>query len=332
MRWLFGTVLALALMVGEAHAACEGAYTGAQLGEDIGRMTTALRALDEKTFMDAGTRMEANLSCVRNNLPDRLYASAYRFIGATHFFKGDIEGAKAWFRTSLELAPEFYWDAGDLDIAHPMRTTFDAERNKATGEPVALEGKQITEMAGSYLTLDGRRLEVAEATLDRPHFLAVVSESDNTVRQVILIQGNAIPEQFLEDAAAEPEVQAADEGKKGKKNKDSGEEVVDNGLSSDDPMNMFAEVKVKRVRPAAKTPLMISGGVITVAAAGLYGASFATHGQFEDATTTSDLESARDLTNLLVVASGATLAVGLSVGYVGIMMDGTPGLRIGGRF
>lgn len=330
MRWLFGTLLAVSLLVGEAHAACDQAYTGSQLGEDIGSMTTALRALDEKTFMDAGTRMETNLACVRNNLPDRLYASAYRFIGATHFFKGDIEGAKAWFRTSLELAPEFYWDAGDLDIAHPLRTTFDAERNNATGDTTPIEGKRIVEMAGSYLTLDGRRLTKAEATLDRPHFVAVVSESDSTVRQMVLIQGNAIPAQYLEDApTAVASVDADPGGKKGKKNT---EEVVDTGLSSDDPMNMFAEVKVKRVRPAAKTPLMISGGVITLAAAGLYGASFVTHGQFEEASTSADLESARDLTNLLVVASGSTLAVGLSVGYIGIMMDGSPGLRIGGRF
>ena len=68
------------------------------------------------------------------------------------------------------------------------------------------------------------------------------------------------------------------------------------------------------------------------AAAGLYGASFVSRGQFDEATTTSDLESARDLTNMLVVASGGTLAVGLSVGYIGIMMDGSPGLQFGGRF
>jgi len=342
MRWgrfIWSTGLLALLMVGEARAECQGAYTGSQLGEDIGRMTTSLRILDEKTFMEAGTRMEARIICVRSSLPPRLYASAYRFIGTTQFFKGDEEAARSWFRSALELEPEFYWDAGDLDIGHPLRLAFDDERSAAAADPVAVEGKVLKEIAGAYLTLDGRRLDKAEATVDRPHFLQVVSESDKTVRSVLIIQGNAIPDQFLEDA---PVAVVADEGKKkGKKKKekekdgeqvgfeDSGQEPEGAGDGTED---MFATFVVKRVRPKAKTPLMLAGGVVSLAGVGIYGASFVTHSQFESATTTEDLEGARDLTNMLVVASGATLAVGLGVGYVGIMMDGSPGLRFGGRF
>ena len=88
-------------------------------------MTTSLRILDEKTFMEAGTRMEARIICVRSSLPPRLYASAYRFIGTTQFFKGDEEAARSWFRSALELEPEFYWDAGDLVIGHPLRSAME---------------------------------------------------------------------------------------------------------------------------------------------------------------------------------------------------------------
>ena len=90
---------------------------------------------------------------------------------------------------------------------------------------------------------------------------------------------------------------------------------------------------MQRVRPAAKTPLMLSGAVIALGAAGIYGASFATHGKFEAASTTADLEKYQRLTNTLVIASGSTLLVGLGVEYAGIMLGGHgPGFTLRGRF
>jgi hypothetical protein len=98
------------------------------------------------------------------------------------------------------------------------------------------------------------------------------------------------------------------------------------------PADDYAVVKVARIRPPAKTPLMITGGAVALGAGALYGASFATRARFDAATTSAEMDRYRGLTNTLVVASGATLAIGLGVEYAGIILDGRPGLQLRARF
>ena len=157
------------------------------------------------------------------------------------------------------------------------------------------------------------------STHGRPHLLQVVATSDGTIRTAHLVDGNAFPEEYLTEAAVAAVVTPETEPKK------------DPGAHQ--PNYDLAVVQVKRVRPAAKTPLMVAGGVVALAGAGLYGATFATRDQFRNATTTADLERYQSLTNTLVLVSGATVAVGLGVEYAGIMLGaGGGGLRLGGRF
>ena len=78
---------------------------------------------------------------------------------------------------------------------------------------------------------------------------------------------------------------------------------------------------------------MLAGGVVALGSAGIYAASFSTRAKFDVATTTADLERYQQLTNTLVIASGATLLVGLGVEYAGIMLGAQPnGIRMSGRF
>jgi hypothetical protein len=151
--------------------------------------------------------------------------------------------------------------------------------------------------------------------------LLQVVGADNTVRQVYLIEGNAIPDQYLrsEESAAAAAVVAG--GKKADKN-------APVRANPDDP---YAVQKIQRVRPKAKTPLMIAGGAIALGSGAIYGASFATRSSFDGATTTKDLEHFRGLTNTLVVAAGATFAVGIGVEYAAIIIDSN-GFGLRGRF
>jgi hypothetical protein len=57
-------------------------------------------------------------------------------------------------------------------------------------------------------------------------------------------------------------------------------------------------------------------------AGGVYGIAWSSRQTFEAATTTAQLEAARDTTNLLVMASGGVFAVGLGVGYWGAILAG----------
>jgi hypothetical protein len=304
-----------------AWAECARAYTGPELVNDLSAMSAALRKLDEDTFKISGANLEKNLPCMRTQVQPQVFASAYRMIGAYEFLAGDRSKAAVWFRSSLELEPGFEWDVSEFPFEHPIRAAFNGERAIAGGDKMAIPGKVINEPAGSKLFLDGRALTKAAATPGRPHILQVIAE-DRTVRQVFLIDGNAIPEQFLRDEGTATPVAAS--GKKGGKGQPA---------ASTNPEDPFAVQKVQRVRPKAKTPMMVAGGVVALGAAGVYGASFATRAKFDAANTTADLERYRGLTNGLVIGAGATLAVGLGIEYAGIILDSQGGgFRIGGRF
>ena len=312
--------LVVASAPGAARAECARAYTGPELINDLSVMNAALRNLDEDAFKVAGKNLEKNIPCVRTPVQPQVFASAYRMIGAYQFLAGDKAVAARWFRVALELNPAYEWDVTEFPADHPIREAFLAERYRAGEAKVAVAGKVLNEPAGSKLMLDGKPLTKPAATTDRPHLLQVVG-SDNTVRQVFLIEGNAIPEPFLraEEAAA---VALATTGKKDK-----------NAPVRADPNDPYAVQKIQRVRPKAKTPLMIAGGAIALGSAGIYGASFATRSSFDAATTTKDLEHYRSLTNTLVIAAGTTFAVGIGVEYAAIIIDGNgPALGFRGRF
>lgn len=321
LRTLGGVLLVTSALAWSplSQATCEEAYTSSELTDDLGAMTTALRADDRDGMINVGSRMEAGLPCIRSKVPAQVIATAYRFVGASQFYQGEQRVARRWFRSALELAPTYEFDVTEVPLGNPLRSLFESVRGALDTEPVLLAGKELQLPAGAELWLDGRLVKRPEATLERPHLLQVVATSDGTIRKALVIDGNAFPGEYLRDAAMAAVVP------------DTPEEKTDPGTHQ--PNYDLAVVQVKRVRPAAKTPLMVAGGVVALAGVGVYGATFATRNQFNAATTTADLERYQSLTNTLVLVSGATVAVGLGVEYAGIMLgSGGGGFRIGGRF
>ena len=247
------TLLGVASM-GTARAECPAAYTPDQLTADLGAMTQSLRDLDEATFRATGARMEAELLCIRVQLSPQVYASVYRYIGAAHYLDKDYQVAGRWFRTALELDPTFEWDVNDLGTGHPLRGHFDAQRATAAAEPERLDGMQILAPAGATLLLDGRPLKEAAATGGRPHLLQVVSPEDRSVRQSFLIEGAAIPETFLQSAAvASTPADVSDGRKRNSGGRGGNTQVLDEIAYGD-----IRVVQIQRVRPPAKTPLMVA--------------------------------------------------------------------------
>lgn len=314
-----------------AHAGCSAAYTSEQLVNDLTTVQLALRNLDEASFNAAGARLEAGIGCVGNPIPTMVFASAYRYIGAYYYLQKDNDKARQWFRSALELDPTYNWDAQEMELDNPMRQVFEEERARAPIPPAEVPGKVLAQPAGSTLALDGRLLERAAATTDRPHVLQQVATSDRSIRGTWVIQGNAIPEQFLQDeamAGLTPEEQAkADKAaKKQPKEKKTREQVAEVEYTDS------GAVKIERLRPPEKTPLMVLGAVGIAGAAGIYAATFATHSQFESANSTEELVAAQTLTNALVLTSGGVLLVGVGVGYWGVVLDGGAGVGFSGHF
>jgi|GEM_PF-1133638 len=338
LRRLFvPALLGLALLATGAPARaddCQTPYTSAMVSQDLGAMNLALRSLDEDAFNKAGERMDTGLPCMTEALPVAAYASAYRFLGAWRYLTGDKDIGTRWFRTALEVDSAFSWDVNDLPQGHPLRDAFEGERAMAGQAAVPVDGMVLDAPPGKELWLDGRPVHDTKATSGRPHLLQVVDPITREVSQGWLIDGNDFPAQVLiTQAEADARVAALAEvdGHKAKKDKKSkGEELAT--VTATDGVDPFAVQAVRRVRPAGKTPLLITGAVGIVVSGVIYGMSFPAHSRFEGSATTDELLANQTATNTLVIASGATLAVGMGIGIVGIQLDSTPGLVFGRRF
>ncbi|MDP2305930.1 MAG: hypothetical protein Q8P18_07860 [Pseudomonadota bacterium] len=327
LRILLSTVAFAALLAWapNARAECPQPYPGDQLVSDLQVMQLSLRNLDDATFAAAGKRLDTGIECLTSAAPSPVFASAYRYIGAWHFMVGnDPVKARRWFRTSLEIDPTYAWDATELELAHPMREIFEDERQVAPLGLTAIEGFVVNQPAGSKVTIDGRPLTEAAATVDRPHVIQQVA-GDRGVRGSWLIEGNAIPPQFLRDAMAPVPADPSEPVAKVKKPKKGSENLTQ-------PSEGLQVQTVARLRPGEKTPLLIGGVLGVLGAGGVYAASFAVRSQFEQANTTEDLEKTRTMTNALVVASGGVLLLGAGIGYWGIILDGGGGVGIAGHF
>lgn len=322
-------LVALTLSVGltwssAAHAECKAAYTPDALVGDLGLALTALRASELPRMGEVAKRLEDNLVCLGRSAPPPVYANAYRLIGAYAYLgKNNEAEARRWFRVALEIDPSHDWDATELPLGHPLREIYESERDPAAAGLTPIEGMVIVKPAGSSLLLDGRPLDQAEARVDRPHIVQQVA-ADGSSRGSFRIDGNAIPKQFLRSAAevGDPNAPAPEEKKGKKKKKDA--------AAQDDS---YAVMTVERVRPKEKTPLLLTGALGVLGGGGVYALAYGARQQFETATTTADLESKASLTNTLVLTSGAVAAVGLGVGYWGVILDGgSPGLHWGVGF
>lgn len=327
-------VFALASSPAFALGDCGETYTATNVQDDLGAMTVALRELDEGAFTMAGERMDAGLHCLDAALPVAAYATAYRLLGAWRYIIGDQDVATRWFRTAIEVDGTFAWDINDLPEGHPMRRAYDGERAIAAQAPMAIRDMVLDPPSGSQILVDGRPLTTPALTTGRPHIVQVVDSSTREVRQTWLIDGGSLPPELMitqaeadARAAALAEAEAGGKGKKKDKGKDDAVAVT-----SVTEADAFAVQTVKRTRPLAKTPLLITGAAGIVAGGVIYGLTFPAQQRFMEATTTDGLLAAQTATNTLVIASGATVALGAGLGIVGIRLDSSPGLVLGRRF
>lgn len=310
---------------------CNTPYTGAQLLNDVQVMQFAMRNEDDASFAVAAGRMEAGLPCLNTAISAQVFATTYRFMGVWYIKKGDTNLARRWFRSAVELEPTYEFSAADLEMGDPIRALFEEERQNIVTKPTPIEGMSLNVPAGSTLTLDGRPLVTPAATLDRFHVIQQIG-SDKAVRAVWLISGNEFPEVLLRAQVASAPV----ETKKPKNPPASGGNTATTGSGS----NSAQPRAVVRTRPAEKTPLLIAGGTALLGAGALYGVAMLQERQFHPASmeeltfqTPDEVDAAGSTINALIMGAGGLAAVGLGIGYWGIIIDdGGLGVRFAAPF
>lgn len=299
MKFLIGSALALTLFIGnEAEAvSCEGKkFTAKEAAVQLSTLNSYFVRKDYDRVKESSALLEVNLPCMRTPAPPQVFATAYRYIGVGYYLDGNEEAAKRWFRTALELNPNHKWGVSEVSTSDPLYKVYEEARNDATVDLVLIEGKKLSPPPDTVVYVDGRVWKESGLTPDRPHIVFIAARADRHIMERFIIDGAGLPGMLLEDGAPE---------------KKKGNEETD----------MFAVTKVKRVRPPAKTPLMVSSLTTLVAAGGVYGYTFTTNQEFFAAKTTEDKQAIRSKNNGLIVTSIAIGTLGLGVGYAGMIID-----------
>jgi hypothetical protein len=164
---------------------------------------------------------------------------------------------------------------------------------------------------------------------------------DNKVVETWVFEGNQFPERLVkpdfEQEESGPALVIAEEPTKDRtRRKDKDKDQADGAVAiTTTPVSVGSGddvVMVERIRPPMKTPLLLLGGAGLLGAGGTYAASYLMHQRFQGATTTDQANQLRNTTNALVMASGGIAVVGLGIGYWGVLLDGSYGLGVHGRF
>ena len=273
---------------------CAAAYTTDQLLADLVVAEQGLRGGQDQMVGLAGGNLEKGLPCLGEMLPQMMVGKTYRAIAAGRFLNNDEAGAKLWFSTALEVDSTFIYGVQDIPADHPMRTFYsDVKRNSST-EPVPVEGMGF--IAGKHY-LDGRLWDTPKATLGVPH---LYQHEANTIH-TWMITGNNFPPEMLQDPSTLPP-EAGRDTPEGYVRMEGGYAVA--------------------YRSPIKTPLIATGIVALLAGGGVYGYSFLTRAEFDEASDLAEVERTETLTNNLVLASGGLAVLGLSTFTWGVAIDG----------
>jgi hypothetical protein len=302
-------ITSLALLVStSAHAAdCASPYTVDATLADLVVVESALREDRTADATEAAKRMEAGIACLDEVLTAQIVGRTYRAIGAGLFVGGASDRGRAWMRSGFEVDPTFVYGVQDIPAGHPVAVAYDDLRKEMAPEPMPATSDLG---AGSHY-LDGRRIYGALATNDRPHLYQLKVDAVTS----FVIEGSAFPD------AAFGVAEVAEVGKQAKTKKVKPEKVK---ARPEEPSQTTASgvTIIERERPLAKTPLMVVGSAIIASAGGVYYYSSVTRRQFSDSTVRDDIERYRAMTNRLVLASGAVLAVGTGTLAWGVALEG----------
>jgi hypothetical protein len=342
-------------------ADCAAPYTTDSLIGDLSKVEAAMREYDDASAATAGSTLRDGLGCLDEVLPALIAARAYRAVGAGLYAGGEVDQAKMWFATALELEPTWTYGLQDIPEGHPLRNDFeDMKRNMEGNDPAPVEGQIFVD--GSHY-LDGRKISQPRARLERFH----VYQVDNGSIASHLIEGNAFPADQLKAGKVEtdkpkPAPSTSNDGgltekqiaRAEKKRLKAEEKRKKKAAKVKTTVAADGTVYYKRQRPPEKTPLMIAGGVIMAGAAALYYGSTRTEARMKSIQHASDINEGipegekfrscspneepgtngctidpadevdrlAGVTNRLVVASAAVFAVGAGTTTWGIILDG----------
>jgi hypothetical protein len=286
----------------QAQQACINPMSRIQLGAALGEVTDALEASE---LVEARTQLDAiseRLPCLEQVVDQELFALYARSNAIVHFYGQDEEQAARWGQASRLAAPELAWDENAYPPDNPIRTLIETTPLPA---PETIGGGLAAPKGGGVF-LNGHFAPRPEVWPDIP-VLVQVFDRNRALVKGWWQEGSAFPADLLTSRAEDlppPTWWTAE------------------GPSSD-------KVKVDKVKPMPPrdgdglpvVPLVAGAGLGLLSAAS-YLLAAQTASTFEDGGHSSEeLTELRTRANLLVLASGASLAGAVGVGVGGVLIS-----------
>jgi hypothetical protein len=304
----------LVALCGTAHAAdCAQPFSTEDLLSSLNRIENAAQGGDASGALAAANQLQSGLGCMTERLMPTLVVRTLRSLGAGFVVGGDEARGAAWFRTAIELDPQFEFGVEEFPSDHPVSRMYRGMRETLPPADPIVAPRAFLD--GKYY-LDGRTLREPAATDGRPHLL----QQDRGGVSSWVIEGAAFPDSVL----VAPVAVAAP----GKVKEPKAKEPKDKAPA---PSASGAYV---RVRPPEKTPLIIGGAAIVLGAGAMYGGAILSRQKFDGVSDSeADLRRAQLTTNRLYLGSIALLAVGVGTTTWGVILDGgTPMPHVRVRF
>ena len=217
-------------------------------------------------------------------------------------------------RTGYEVDPSFQYGLEDFPAGHVVVKAYDDVRREMDADPFPGDN----DLTDGKHYLDGRPLYSAMATANRPH---LYQHKYDGVQSYVMQGSEFPPEAFGEKSDVEASKEVA---------------IVDAPPPEKASVNSGLGIRViERQRPPLKTPMLVAGALVGIGVSGgIYYSAVSSRSSFDLATTREEVDSYRQKTNALLMASGASVAVGAGFYAFGVSLDGDGILfpRIGGSF
>ncbi|MBX2801168.1 MAG: hypothetical protein KTR31_26040 [Myxococcales bacterium] len=316
---------------------CSVRYTLDHLLADLVTVEASLRADDGVRASERAEALHGGLLCLDQVIPRVIVGRTYRAIGGGYTAGGDSGRGVAWLRSAHEVEPTFEYGLEDLPPVHPIRSVYEEVKRELSDRPVTAPGDRSFQVPAF---LDGRRLDAPTALPGRPHLLQLdvepvrswtiggadfpdeAFEIDGLPTEPIVVEAEVESDDAVVDA--QPVVSEGETGGRPRRR---------SAANSVDPDEIT--LKASRKTPWEKTPLIIGGVAMGLAAGGTYAAAWERrrlYNELDGPGSSERVTQLRPVINRLVVVSWALAAAGAGTLTWGVILDGSarpmPGLRV----
>ncbi|MBX2804081.1 MAG: hypothetical protein KTR31_40770 [Myxococcales bacterium] len=309
-------LLLVAAMTAQAQTeTCSQTFSRLQLALTIGQVTDALADQDLPDARERLNEAADRLPCMDEVVDRTLYAKFARYMAMAFYFADDVAAAKRWGVSSRLADPELSWDEEQYPPGHPLRAMI---RDTEVPAMESADGQGLAPPRGGGVFMSGSLLQTPEAPTGIPGLIQVFDVDQRPV-DGWWQEGSLFPADVL---TPRPKPIEAPWWWKGDGPTSAlARPKLDVTQPHEGTGQGGRRIRKTRDRPVPVAPIAGTGALLVTSGVTYLLADNAAR-SLPDQTSAEALASTRTRANLLVLASGLSLAGAIGVGVGGVVFQG----------